>query len=123
MVKLRTPTVQRATVIKPARHRRSSPLSREPHCLWPGCGANLAHDHDGQVCGCHPDPRIPYHRDDRIVLHLLLAAYPEAADLCGILRCTHHEVQTTIRRLRRRGHVIEGARRGYVYEVCEGQWR
>lgn len=49
------------------------------------------------------------------MLHLLLAAYPDAVDLCAVLRATSREVQPVLNRLRRRGHVVDGARRGYVY--------
>lgn len=120
MVKLHAPATPELLIVK---RRRSSPLARRPSCLWPGCGARLAADHDLPVCGCHRDPRVPYHRSDHLVLHLLLAAFPAAVDLCCVLRCTSHELEPTLKRLRRRGHVVAGARRGYVYEVSEGQWR
>jgi hypothetical protein len=122
VVKLRTPSRPRAIIVKPAR-RRSCALTREPRCIWPGCGAVLARDHELPVCGCHLDPRVPHHRSDRLVLHLLLASFPCAVDLCMVLRCTSHELEPTLKRLRRRGHEIIGARRGYVYDVADGQWR
>jgi hypothetical protein len=125
MVELHTHQPARLIVVKPARSRRSAPLSRAPSCLWPGCNAHLAGDHSGPVCSCHAAPakRIPHHRSDRLVLHLLLSAYPEAVDLCAVLHCTSHELEPTLKRLRRRCHVIVGARRGYVYEVGDSQWR
>lgn len=123
MVKLRSPVRPESIVVKPARRRRSARLLRAPQCIWPGCEARLAHDHDSPVCSWHVDPRIPHHRSDRLVLHLLLAAYPSAVDLCDVLRCTSHQLEPTLRRLRRRGHVIVGARRGYVYELADSQWR
>ena len=103
------------------RPRRSAPLARPPRCLWPGCGARLAHDHGAQVCAHHVRPSYVIAHDRRaaaIVLHLLLAAFPDAVDLCGVLRCTSHELQAPVNLLRRRGHVITGARRGYVYELA-----
>lgn len=120
MVKIHAPTAPQLLVVK---RRRSVPLARRRTCLWPGCNANLATDHDLPVCGCHRDARIPHHRNDRLVLHLLFAAFPAAIDLCGVLRCTSHELEPTLKRLRRRGHVVAGARRGYVYEMADSQWR
>ena len=101
------------------RGRRKSVLARPPSCLWPGCGATLAHDHDAPVCGCHVRPSYNLSHDKHApatVLHLVLAAYPSAIDLCGVLRCTSHQLQAPLDLLRRRGHTISGARRGYVYE-------
>jgi hypothetical protein len=123
MVKLRRPSVPESIVVKPARRRRSAAVLRAPQCIWPDCHAQLAHDHEGPICGCHVDRRIPHHRSDRLVLHLLLAAYPCAIDLCTVLHCSSHELEATLRRLKRRGHAIAGARRGYVYELTDSQWR
>lgn len=122
MVSLRAATVPRAIVVK--RRRASSPLTRVPVCIWPGCDAVLARDHPQPVCSCHAHgQRVYHHRSDRLVLHLLIAAYPAAIDLCGVLRCTSHELEATLKRLRRKGHTISGVRRGYVYEVSDSQWR
>lgn len=102
------------------RGRQSSSLARRPVCLWPGCTTPLASDHDDPVCGCHVSSgyRVAHDGDARhLVLHLLLAAYPEAVDLCSVLRCTSHELQAPLNWLRRRGHCIAGARRGYRYEL------
>jgi hypothetical protein len=118
MVAQRRPAVPQAIVVK--RGRRSAPLSRTPTCLWPGCAAQLAHDHPEPVCGCHVGPTYNLCHDKQAaatVLHLLIAAYPAAVDLCAVLRCTSDELKGPLGLLRRRGHRICGARRGYVYET------
>lgn len=117
MVGFHTPERPRAIVVK--RGRRSSLLTRTSACLWPGCRAALAHDHTAPVCGCHVKASYNLSHDKRaawLVLHLLVAAYPEAVDLCGVLHCTSSQLEVRLRYLRRRGHHIVGARRGYVYE-------
>ena len=104
-----------------SRRRCSATITRTVTCLWPGCGADLAHDHPGPVCTCHVDAgyRLPHDAAAApLVLHLVVAAYPNAVDLCGVLHCTSHELQAPINRLRRRGYHIAGARRGYVYELA-----
>jgi hypothetical protein len=71
------------------------------------------------VCGHHVKPTYRLPQDKRanaLVLHLLLAAYPAAVDLCTVLRASSHEVEDRVKFLRRRGHGIAGARRGYVYQ-------
>lgn len=120
MVALRQPRGPERIVVK--RARASVMLSRQPVCLWPGCGAALAGDHDKPVCGCHvrSSYRLPHDkRAAALVLHLLLAAYPGAVDLCAVLHATSHELEPILKRLRRRGHLIRGARRGYVYGIEE----
>lgn len=107
-------------VILVRRSRCSAPLTRQVHCLWPGCGAVLAHDHDAAVCDCHVSSTYRLPHDPLaapLVLHLVVAAYPEAVDLCAVLHTTAHELQAPLNRLRRQGHRIYGARRGYVYEL------
>jgi hypothetical protein len=107
-------------VIIVRRRRTSATMTRTTHCLWPGCGAELAHDHDAAVCSCHVSStyRLPHDPlATALVLHLIVAAYPDAVDLCGVLHCTAHELQAPLNRLRRAGYAILGARRGYVYEL------
>lgn len=121
MVKLHRAEVP--SVIPVKRPRRSSLLTRTPVCLWPGCGAALAHDHDRPVCGCHVSPRYnPRHDRDLAakIRHIVLAAYPAAVDLCVVFRCSSGDLQAAIRYLNRRreslGGRIVGARRGYVFQ-------
>lgn len=119
MVSYHVPETPRVIVVK--RRRGSAPLTRTVNCLWPGCGAELARDHPEPVCTCHINGayRLPHDgQATNLLLHLLLAAYPRAVDLCGLLHCTAHELQAPLNRLRRQGHVISGARRGYVYEIA-----
>ena len=116
MVGFHTPERPRALIIK--RGRRSSLLTRTPTCLWPGCYAALAHDHAAPICGCHVKPTYNLSHDrsaENLVLHLLLAAYPDAVDLCGVLHCSSRKVERPIRCLRNVGHEIVGTHRGYVY--------
>lgn len=120
MVKLRPPTVTRGVVIKPARRRRSASLTREPVCIWPGCDANLARDHDSPVCGCHVKSTYNPHHDPHLpelIQHLVTAAYPRAVDLCAVLRCVSDDIRPSLDYLRRREISIVGARRGYVLEL------
>lgn len=54
-----------------------------------------------------------------LVLHLLLAAYPSAVDLCAALHTADHDaVKDRVRYLRRHGHRIRGLAKGYVYEIA-----
>ena len=120
MVKLRQPATPRLIVVKRGR-RSCTPLSRSPACLWPGCSARLASDHDAQVCACHVSAAYNPHHDPGLhllILHLLTAAYPEAVDLCAVLHCTSGDLRAAIEWLRRRGVAIAGARRGYALELA-----
>lgn len=117
---------QPQTATRPTSRRRSCPTTRTPVCLWPGCGARLATDHDRPVCDCHVAPGYNPRHDPRVhalVRHLVVAAYPEAVDLCAVLKATSRQVQDVVRYLNRRpeslGGVIVGARRGYVLELGE----
>lgn len=112
----------------PPSRRRSCSVTRTQTCIWPGCSARLAHDHALPVCSCHVAARYNPRHDPRVhqlVRHLVVAAYPEAVDLCAILRTDSHAVTDIVRYLNRRpesllgcGRIV-GARRGYVLELGE----
>lgn len=116
-MKLHAPVVPRGIVVK--RGRRSAAIARRPVCLWPGCKVRLASDHDDPVCAHHVGPAYNPRHDaglPALIRHLVIAAYPDAVDLCALLRCDRHDIEPCLRWLRRRGWTIVGARRGYVYE-------
>lgn len=117
MVDYHRAVTPRAIVVK--RGRRSAAIARRPVCIWPGCNVRLASDHDDAVCAHHVAPGYNPRHDASLpglLLHLVLAAYPDAVDLCGVLRCESHDIEAALKLLRRREWTIVGARRGYVYD-------
>lgn len=118
MVDYHRAVTPRAIVVK--RGRRSAAIARRPVCLWPGCKVRLASDHDDPVCAHHVGPAYNPRHDaglPTLIRHLVIAAYPDAVDLCAVLRCESHDLEAALKWLRRRDCKIIGARRGYVYEL------
>jgi len=117
MVMRRQPQYSQPVVVKPARPRAR--YLRSPRCIWPGCNAILAHDHDSPICSCHVTSYNLAHDKDSadLVLHLLVAAYPFAVDLSSALRARPAVVKYRVQYLRRRGHTIAGCAHGYLYEL------
>jgi hypothetical protein len=108
MVEVRHPGHPTAIVAKHGRVHAT--YARRPRCLWPGCGAFLAHDHDSPICACHVARyNIRHDRDATwLISHLLHAAFPDAVDLCAVLRSSSDDVRCHVRKLRLRGVLIEG---------------
>jgi hypothetical protein len=105
----------RGTLIKSGKPRPR--YTRPQRCIWPGCRATLSHDHDSPVCSCHLHGyRLEHDRAGvRLVLHLLLAAYPDAIDLSELLGASPGVVKARVNYLRRRGHHVTGLHHGYAY--------
>ena len=123
MVEPQHPGSLTGTVASAARPR--PPFARPQRCLWPGCRAVLPHDHDCPVCSCHlygyrleHDP----HAND-LVLHMLLAAYPDALNLTKLLGARYIDVRTRVAYLRR--HMggscwtVKGSTKGHGYWVAQ----
>ena len=97
--------------------RRRPKYSRPQRCLWPSCGAVLPHDHPSPICSCHTEGyRLEHDKHaTELVLHLLLAAYPDAINLTAVLGASKNSVRDRIYYLRRRGHIIGSSPHGHGY--------
>lgn len=115
MVRQRRAEILRGTVVKPAKTRPH--YARPQKCIWPGCRALLPHDHASPICSCHTQGYRLEHdpHASELVLHLLLAAYPDAINLTTVLGASKSAVLTRVRFLRRRGHAICGSPQGHGY--------
>lgn len=121
MVARRHPALT-GTVVKRVRQRPR--YARPRVCLWPGCGAELSHDHHEPICSCHVVGNYTLQHDPRshdLVLHLLVAAYPEAIDLTHILRTSGIAVRNCVAYWRRRHWPIRGSRAGHGYWLELGE--
>lgn len=115
MVRQRRSEILRGTVVKPARTRPH--YIRPQKCIWPGCRATLPHDHNRPICSCHTKHYRLEHDPcaNELVLHLLLAAFPDAINLTALLGAHKNTVRDRIYYLRRRGHVIGSSSHGHGY--------
>lgn len=118
MIEPRPGNPLRGTVVKAGKPRPR--YTRPQRCIWPGCRAALSHDHDSPVCSCHLHGYRLEHDPNAsgLVLHLLIAAYPDALNLTALLGASKDVVRGRINWLRRRlpeGHAINSSPHGHGY--------